>query len=231
MLGQNKIPTPDSKTINEFYDAIDTSDVAKVKEMLTNKFPAKYEPTTKVTPLKFAIWQKDICIVKMLVEGGANINAKESAVEESAGQGELSIMKYLIEKGGIIQKSTFNTAANNHFYEVAKFLLSKGASQDAGEISGKLWMYLEAVRQSDYVVLKQLQLNKEEFNYNDCEGQTALIIAVNKNNVEMAKYLISKGVNKNKPETFDCGDETSYGQKPIEIARKKKYAELVRLLL
>ena len=231
LLAQSKIATPDRNTINEFYDAIDSGDVAEVKEMLRTKFPATYEPISKVSPLKFAIWEKDIRIVKLLVEGGANINGKESSVEMAAEQGDLSILRYLLAKGAAIQKTSFNTSANHHFYDAAKLLLSRGASQNAGEISGKLWMYLEAVKRGDYEVLKQLKLTEAELNHNDCEGQTALIIAVKKNNIEMVKYLLLRGANKNKPETFDCGDDISYGQKPVQIARKKKYTEMVRVLL
>jgi len=58
----------------------------------------------------------------------------------------------------------------------------------------------------------------------------ALIIAIKNNNIEMVQYLIQKGVDKNKPETFDCGDDISYGKLPIEIAKDNNFEEIVEIL-
>ena len=46
----------------------------------------------------------------------------------------------------------------------------------------------------------------------------------------MVKYLLKKGVDKNKPETFDAGDDISYGKKPVQIAVKMKFTEIAKLL-
>lgn len=240
-FSQSKPAIPSREVVEEFYDAVFADNTQKAVKMLGTTFPANYEPKGKITPLQAAIWQNNLPLVKSLVEGGANINktlqaskgdesSSQSAVEVAAGKGTLEILKYLLQKEAKIPDTAFNTAAFGHFYDAAKLLLLKGANQNKGDIRGKLWMYEEAVRKSDYEVLNALKLNKEELDSHNYDGETALIIAVKKKNTEMVKYLLKKGVDKNKPETFDAGDDISYGKKPIQIAVKMKLTEIVTLL-
>ncbi|MFD2938623.1 ankyrin repeat domain-containing protein [Flavobacterium notoginsengisoli] len=232
-VGQTKTKSvvPSRETVEEFYDAIFANDTPKALKMIGTKFPANYEPQNKVTPLQAVIWQNNLVLVKALVEKGANVNSSNSqAIDVAAEKGTLEILSYLIQKGEPISNKAFNTAGFNHFYDSAKLLLLKGASQEKGDIRGKLWVFEQAVRKSDYEVLNALKLNKEELNSHNYDGETALIIAVKTKNTEMVKYLLKKGADKNKPETFDAGDDISYGKKPIQIATKMKLTEIVKLL-
>ena len=79
-------------------------------------------------------------------------------------------------------------------------------------------------------MLNKLNLTNGEINENNCNGETALIIAIKQNNPEMVKYLINKNTDKKKPETYDCGDEISYGKTPIQIARENDFQEIIALL-
>ncbi|AWK04889.1 hypothetical protein HYN56_11880 [Flavobacterium crocinum] len=226
-----KPAVPSRETVEEFYDAIFANDTQKAVKMIGTKFPANYEPQNKVTPLQAAIWQNNIALVKALVEKGAKINSSNAqAIDVAAEKGTLEILSYLIQKGGPISDKAFNTAGFNQFYDAAKLLLLKGASQEKGDIRGKLWVFEQAVRKSDYEVLNALKLDKEEVNSHNYDGETALIIAIKNKNTEMVKYLLKKGADKNKPETFDAGDDISYGKKPIQIATKMKLTEIVKLL-
>lgn len=228
---KTKATVPSRETVEEFYDAIFANDTQKAIKMIGTKFPANYEPQNKVTPLQAAIWQNNLVLIKALVEKGANINSSNAqAVEVAAEKGTVEILSYLIQKGGSISNKAFNTAGFGHFYDSAKLLLLKDASQEKGDIRGKLWVFEQAVRKSDYEVLNALKLDKEEINSHNYDGETALIIAVKNKNTEMVKYLLKKGADKNKPETFDAGDDISYGKKPIQIATKMKLTEIVKLL-
>ncbi|WP_289665754.1 ankyrin repeat domain-containing protein [Flavobacterium panacagri] len=229
-----KQTVPSREVVEEFYDAIFANNTQKALKMIGTKFPANYEPSNKIAPMQAAIWQNNLTLVKALVEGGAVINkpkSDESYIETAAEKGTLEIVQYLIQKGGNITNSkAFNTAGFSHFYDCAKLLLLKGANQEKGDIRGKLWVFEQAVRKSDYEVLNALKLDKAELDSNNYDGETALIIAVKKNNIEMVKYLLKKGVDKNKPETFDAGDDISYGKKPVQIAVKMKFTEIAKLL-
>jgi ankyrin repeat protein len=234
--------------INEFYYAISNGDIEKIERMINSRqFPANYEPITKITPLEAAIWANNIEIVKLLVEKGANINSeKNSAIEACANRSThiirvtaederktLEILEYLLSKGGDVQNNdTFATAGFNQNYEMAKLLLNYNINQSSEEIRGIFWVLKEAVLRSDYAVLDKLELNEDVLNYQYYnEHRTVLIIAVENNDIDMVKYLLNRGADKNKPEMFEEGDAgTFFGKLPIEIARENNFWGIVELL-
>lgn len=228
-----EIPTPTHEIVEDFYKAIFNKDVEKVKRMLATEFPANYLPKNKIPPLQALIWSSDdVDLTKLFVEGGAKINDQKSPlIVVAAEYGRLKILKYLIAQGCDIKNNeAFNKAGLHQFFESAKLLLINGANQEKGDIRGKLWVFEQAVIRADYEVLNELNLTTEELNSNNCDGETALIIAVKQNNVEMTKYLLNKNVDRTKVETFDCGDNIGYGKTPIQIAKKNNFQEIVELL-
>lgn len=229
----SKLSSDTWKITDELYDEIFANNTERVIEMLKTNFSPNYEPKNKITPLQAVIRTADnITLAKFMIDGGATINDKnEDLVLDATEYKRLEILKFLIKKGVPYKANgSFNKAGFYQFYDGAKYLLLHGAGQDAGDIRGTLWVFHEAVRKSDYEVLNALKLTKDILAYNDCDGQTALIIAIKANNLEMVKYLINKGVDKNKPETFDCGDDIYYGKLPIQIAKESKFEEIVELL-
>lgn len=224
---------PTWQIVDEFYDAIFANDTEKVRNMLETTFPAHFQPKNKITPLQAVIWTADnVALLKFMVEAGVNFDPKkESLVLDAVEYKRLEILKYLIEKGVAYRDNgSFSKAGFYQFYDGAKYLLLNGADQNIGDIRGKLWVFHEAVRKSDYEVLNALKLTKDDLAFNECTGESALIIAIKNNNLNMVNYLIEKGADKDKPETFDCGDDISYGKLPVEIARDNKFKEIVDLL-
>ncbi|CAM3736611.1 ankyrin repeat domain-containing protein [Mucilaginibacter galii] len=188
-----KIPMPTHEIVDEFYEAIFANDNTKVREMLETKFPANYEPNNKISPLGAVIGTSDnLYLARLLVEGGANINGKENPPVVCCSEyGRLEILKYLVERNADIKNNeAFNKAGFHQFYECGKFLLLNGANQEKGDIRGKLWFFEQAVTKSDYDVLHALLLTEDELNNNNCDGETALIIAIKQNNIQMVSYLI-----------------------------------------
>ena len=229
----SKLPSDTWKITDELYEEIFANNTERVIEMLKTKFSPNHEPKNKITPLKAVIMTADnITLAKFMIDGGATINDKnEDLVLDASEYKRLEILKYLIKKGVPYKTNgSFNKAGFYKFYDGAKYLLLQGAGQDAGDMRGTLWVFHEAVRMSDYEVLNALKLTKDILAFNDCDGQTALIIAIKTNNLEMVKYLINKGADKNKLETFDCGDDIYYGKLPIQIAKDNKFEEIAQLL-
>lgn len=228
-----QIAIPTEEVVNEFYDAIFNNDIAKAKEMLVTNFPPNYQPKNKIAPLQAVIWQTDdVDLAKLLIDGGAIINHKDKpAVLIATEYKRLNILKYLIDNGADFKNNgAFNNAGFYQFYDGAKLLLLNGATNGKGDIRGKFWVFLQAIELADYEVLNALKLTKADLDYNNCDGKTALIMAIKKNDIEMVKYLIKKGADKNKPETFDCGDDISYGKKPMQIATENNFEQIVKLL-
>ncbi|MEO9075801.1 MAG: ankyrin repeat domain-containing protein [Gelidibacter sp.] len=222
---------PTSDVINAFYDAIMANDSQKVQHLLETEYPASYEPQDKITPLQAAIWNDNLVLVKVLVEKGAAINSKvRSAILEAAEYNRFEILEYLLENTNDIDDTAFNHAGFHQFYQGAKLLLIKGAPQENGDVRGKLWVFHRAVEKSDYEVLNRLHLSSDDFNYNDYNGETALIIAVRNGDLKMVEFLLDQGVDKNKPETFDGGDDIYYGQLPIQIAADKNFEDIIQVL-
>ncbi len=229
----SKLSNDSWKLTDELYEEIFANNTERVIEMLKTTFSPNYEPKNKITPLKAVIMTADnITLAKFMIAGGATINdKKEDLILDAAEYNRLEILKYLIKKGVPYKANgSFSKAGFYQFYDGAKYLLLRGADQDAGDIRGNLWVFHEAVKKSDYEVLNALKLTKEDLNHNDCDGQTAIIIAIKNDNIEMVKYLIDKGLDKTKPETFDCGDDIYYGKLPIQIAKENKFEEIVELL-
>lgn len=221
--------------INQFYDAVFADRTAEALKLIkTGQFPANAEPKTKILPMQAAIWQNNLLLVQTLAQGGANLNPKDlSLVDVAAEKGFLDVVKYLVEKGAemnTLPKGSFSSAAGSGNYDCAKYLLQHGANPELGELSNKLSYFLTAVKKQDYEVLNLLKLSKSDLDYNDCNGETALIAAIKANDAKMVQYLIEKGADKNKPETFDCGDDERFGLKPIQLAKKTNNKTIIELL-
>lgn len=213
------------EVVSRFYDAVFSDNETVAIGMLESKeFPGNSEPEGKIAPLQAAIWQNNFNIAIALIEHGANVNSPSySAVLVAAEYGACEILAYLVEHGASFQEiESFRTAGFHQHYGCARFLLEQGANQEIGDLSGKLWVLREAVLREDYGVLELLVLSKDEVNSMNCEGENALILAVKQQDVQLVKYLLKRGADKNMPETFDCGDDISFGLTPAQIAKNNK---------
>lgn len=221
------------ETISKFYDAIFSNNETLVMEMLESKeFPGNSEPANKIAPLQAAIWQNNFNIAIALIEHGADVNSSSySPVLVAAEYGACEILAYLVEHGASFRDNgSFRASGFYQHYECARFLLGQGANQGIGDFAGKLWVLQEAVLRADYDVLEMLVLNREELNAMNCTGENALILAVKQRDVQLVKYLLKRGADKNMPETFDCGDDISVGLTPVEIAKKNKDIKMLEIL-
>jgi ankyrin repeat protein len=90
-------------TSTQLMEAISEGKTDEVKELLDNGADANEITNIGATPLIHATWGKDISIVKLMVEYGADINQNTERfgcalnVAASVGVGEIAI--YLIENG------------------------------------------------------------------------------------------------------------------------------------
>ncbi|MDF3028204.1 MAG: ankyrin repeat protein [Fluviicola sp.] len=221
------------ETVSKFYEAIFSDNETLVIEMLESKeFPGNSEPAGKIAPLQAAIWQNNFNIAIALIEHGANINSSSySSVLVAVEYGACEILAYLVEHEASFREiGSFRSAGFYQHYACARFLLEQGANQEIGDLSGKLWVLHEAVSRADYEVLDLLVLSPEEIDAMNCEGENALILAVKQRDVQLAQYLLKRGADKNTPETFDCGDDITFGLSPLNIAKKNKDAKMVEVL-
>ncbi|KAF5353787.1 hypothetical protein D9758_010629 [Tetrapyrgos nigripes] len=141
-------------------------------------------------------------IVKVLVENGADVNAKGGhygfALQAAGGEGHLDIVKYLVEKGADVNAeggefgSALHAAAYWGHLDIVKYLVEKGADVNAegGTYGFALqaaapWGHLDIVK---YLVEKGADVNTEGGRYG-----SALKAAQIAHRPEVVKYLQDHG--------------------------------------
>ena len=159
-----------------------------------------------ITPLSYAVHHQATEIVKLLLERGANINAKDplgtgTPLNEAAEKGYTEIAAMLLNKGADpeVRDETMNftpllDAAVGAHTEVAKLLLDHGASVDAASPDGVTPLFMAAG--SGDATLVQLLLDRHaDIRHRDNSGRTALIDAAlcQKCTAANVKLLLARG--------------------------------------
>ena len=165
-----------------------------------------------MTALSYAAKERNFELLKQLVEKGANVNHKSKdneTVLESACDNDIilkeadsGMVHYLVDNGAEITERTFYALCYKGQIELAKYLIAKGLPVAKGFILG-------AVRSGDLGFVKYLELNYNlNVNYIDStDMETSLMMAAygyaikeapyEKVNIDLMKYIISKGVDVN----------------------------------
>jgi len=124
----------------------------------------------------------DLDIVKYLVEKGAKID--ESSVSYAARNGNLELVKYLVEKGAKIGFDAVSYAAGNGNLELVEYLLEKGATLGNDTVD-------DAVRSGNLDLVKYIVDDK-----NKPISDYALGKAIKSGHLHIVKYLVDeKGQN------------------------------------
>ena len=187
--------------------------------------------------IRYAIIANKFDRVKKLIENDADSIDFDYAIRYSYECDNPPILRYLLSHGKKI-------AINDSVVEVDDYdadfdchkLMLKYEPSFREEISTyefietRLWFYLRAVQLNDYSALELIDFTDEALEHNSCEGETGLTIAVKENDIEMVKYLLSRGVNKEKREFPACFDDAQEGQNAYEIAVDLGFNEIVELL-
>ena len=111
----------------------------------------------KKNTIEYAVKNGNIQLLKQLIEEGAKID--EYAVSSAAGSGNLEMVKYLIEKGAEIDDYAVKRAAYSSF-EIVKYLVEKGAEIGDGAVgSAKENGNLEMVKYLEIVKFLEEEKN------------------------------------------------------------------------
>ena len=105
-----------------------------------------------------------------------------------------------------------------------------GFSEIITDEESRLDFFIALVYNNDYEVLKLLDFKDSALERNSCYGETVLTAAVRRNNIVMVKYLLKRGVDKNKREFAACYDDAQEEQNAYEIAVDLGYEKIVDLL-
>ena len=185
-----------------------------VSERASNSDPAG---AADEAALREAAIKGDIGAVKVLLDEGVNVNAKDAdgrtALTEAAFYGRTEIAKILLDKGADVfakknDGATLLTIASSH--------------KEIAEMIQQEIQLLEAAGKGDNAMVKELLDKGAYVNVRDPEGRTPLTEAIWNNHVETVKLLLDKGANPNAKKVD--------GATPLSIATNKQHKEIVELL-
>jgi ankyrin repeat protein len=173
-------------------------------------------------------------IVKLLIDNSANINASDvqglTALGVASAAGNNEVVKLLLEKGADINValSPLALALSKKKYEISKLLIEKGANVNVNAYGVPIPVLVSTVIDGRLDIAKLLiekgaDINAKLINPNDekQDGKTALMIAVESNNIEAVKLLLEKGA--------DIEAKDALGNTALLLAKKNN--EIPKLLI
>jgi ankyrin repeat protein len=185
------------------------------------------------TPLQTAIQEGPRDIFDLLIQSGADVNAKDrlgfTPMYMAIYNKDLDYMKILIANGADVNtkypggETLLQAASVTGKTEVVQFLLEKGADINAKDNTG--WTaLLRAARSADANMVELLLDKGAEIDARDNKyGFTALQYAARLGYKKVAKLLITKGA--------DINEKDKDGRTALHLAAESADADIVELLL
>jgi len=166
--------------------------------------------------LKGYLW-----LVKLLIEKGLNVNARDKE-----GNGPLwiagnkhEIGTYLMENGADPKMENYHGNSPFNSNAVAFDYIKDPKKKDDGKRTDNIF---EAIEKKDLTSIALLTVKKYDFNQLNQNGKTPLIYAIENNYLDIILLLIKNGAKTNLPD--------SDGNTPLSIARKLGYKEIEKTL-
>ena len=195
-------------------EAVKVSDSRMVKMLLDAGSGPEGANEDGETALMLAIKNGDLAIVEMLVKAGANVNAVEKVQDQTplmwaaaATRNAAEMVKLLLSKGA-------NVKARAKFTDWPSQITSEPRAQY--HAYGGLTALLYAARAGCYGCVEALAGAGADVNLPTPEGLTPLMIALDNNSNDVAKFLMDHGAN---PHVWDLQGRTA-----LYIAVDKKTA-------
>ncbi|WP_308510502.1 ankyrin repeat domain-containing protein [uncultured Treponema sp.] len=215
---------------------------AIVKLLLDNRIEKDTKNFNGDTALHIATKNGDITIVKMLVDAKCDINAVDgnsaTALVLAAKIGNKNLVDYFLEKGADIQKPDFYGKTYKDYYAPDKETEKRAENPveekrkiSIGNTAGRKYAVvfgsskdpvIQAVKDRNRSKLESLIAEGQGLDTPDSFGNTALMYAVNMQNVYLINCLLTNGAN--------ASASNIYGQTPLHCAVSKLNASIVSML-
>lgn len=213
-----------------------------VKLLLDNRIEKDTKNFNGDTALHIATKNGDITIVKMLVDAKCDINAVDgnsaTALVLAAKIENKNLVDYFLEKGADIQKPDFYGKTYKDYYAPDKETEKRAENPveekrkiSIGNTAGRKYAVvfgsskdpvIQAVKDRNRSKLESLIAEGQGLDTPDSFGNTALMYAVNMQNVYLINCLLTNGAN--------ASASNIYGQTPLHCAVSKLNASIVSML-
>ena len=200
------LPAAEPSVSDKFYSAIRDGNAAAVSQLLASGADANEADSRGTTPLHYAAAVGTPEIMRILIDGGAHVNARTAfgATPLLWSAYSADKVKLLIDHGADVNaRSKFgNTpltvaAAQARNGEVVRYLLAHGASVKDARNDLDQTALSRAARAGDLDMVRLLIEKGSDANTRDRIGFTPLMFAAANNDPEMARLLLAKGADIN----------------------------------
>jgi ankyrin repeat protein len=199
-------------TSRDWYQAIRENKISDLKAMASSKAAVNVTDSRGTTPLMQAAAIGSLASLKILLDAGADVNAR-NGLEITAliyGASDAEKAKLLVAAGADVNaKSKIGrtalivAAGHPGGAETVRLLLSKGADSKAKDGGGSTAL-IEAARANEIESVRTLLEQPVDIDAGDRLGFTALLYAAAHGNAAAVKLLLDKGANPN-----TCYDRTN----------------------
>jgi len=206
---------------DRFYQAIRNNDLPALRELVKNS-NVNLKDQRDSTPLMYAAAYGSLDALKLLLDAGAEVNAKNTfdvtALLWCAR--DLAKVRLLVDKGANVNAQSKQgrtpllvAAAHDGNSQTVKLLIEKGADISARD-SAKNTALIEAAGANDSESARLLAAKGADVNAKNGFGDTALMYAASFGNVETLQLLLAKGADVN---VVDATDVARVKNGPIAL--------------
>jgi ankyrin repeat protein len=198
-------------TSRDWYQAIRLNQLAEIKSMTSSPAALAVRDARGSTPLMYAASIGSPEALKMLLDAGADVNAKNGLDVTALIYGAFDPAKtrLLIAAGADVNARSkvgrtplIVAAAHPGSAEVVTLLLAKGADSKAADVDNFTALN-EAARVNDLETLQLLLTKPHDINAGNRLGFTALMLAAGQGNLNAVKMLLDKGADVNAAHASD----------------------------
>jgi ankyrin repeat protein len=194
-------PDYTGETQPDLFTAAACGDAEKVQALLNAGASVDSELRPGWTPLAGAAWNGQITIVKLMLERGVKQETKDGALTSAACDGGTELVDLLLDNGANVNARTATDdngfgdsalilASQRGHLRTVEALLSRGARVNQVNRFGETALMLASLAGHAEIVRVLLQ-NGANPNARDVDGATALIVAAN--DYDLAKTLVDSG--------------------------------------
>lgn len=205
-----------------------------VQILLESDTSSNISDESKNNSLFYAVKKSNLNLATLLVDYGADAVCLDDSGNEplyyAVGTGNIEITKLLIESGADIHKRDQNDktilmkACESKYVndDIAALLINLGADVNAEGYNCETPLLI-ALSSYQYGIVELLLKEDIYIDHKNSWNYSALMYAIDKGNMEMAKLLISSGADY----TYKCYNLTMRGTTPMEHALDKGLNELL----